>query len=280
MERSIKIGIVKAGCIGTLPLLEFLLDERADRTDIDVTVVGSGSKLGPEQCRKITKLMINQKPDFVILIGPAQASPGPTEARKIISEAGIPAVVISDGPTKKIADKIEKMGLGYIIVDGDPMIGARREFLDPTEMALYNSDVIKVLATTGTLSLVGGEIDKIINSIKDGESPILPRTIIRGPEAIDVAGFVNPYARAKAAAAYDIARQAAKINSEACFKITDWKVYVPRVATGHELMRIAARMADEAREIEKKGDAVLREPHFKDGSRGRKRALIEKPKRD
>ena len=43
---------------------------------------------------------------------------------------------------------------------------------------------------------------------------------------------------------------------------------------------MAARMADEAREIEKKGDAVLREPHFKDGSRGRKRALIEKPKRD
>jgi len=280
MERPTEIGIVKAGCIGTLPLLEFLLDERADRTDIDVTVAGSGSKLGLEQCRKIAKLMVDQEPDFVILIGPAQESPGPTEARRMISEAGMPAIVISDGPTEKIAEEIGKTGLGYIIVDGDPMIGARREFLDPTEMALYNSDVTRVLAATGTLSLIGGEIDKIINSIKNGEDPILPRIVIRGPEAINAAGFVNPYARAKAAAAYDIARQVAKINSEACFKITDWNVYVPRVATGHELMRMAARMADEAREIEKKGDAVLREPHFKDGSRGRKRALIEKPKRD
>jgi methylenetetrahydromethanopterin dehydrogenase len=280
MKRPIRIGIVKAGCIGTLPLLEFLLDERADRTDIDVTVVGSGSKLGLEQCRKIAKLMINQQPDFVILIGPAQASPGPTEARRMISEAGMPAVVISDGPTEEIAGKIEKMGLGYIIVGGDPMIGARREFLDPTEMALYNSDAVKVLAATGTLSLIGQELDKIVNSIKDGESPILPRIIIRGPEAMDAAGFVNPYARAKAAAAYDIAREVAKINLEACFQIRDWKVYVSRVAEGHEMMRIAARMADEAREIEKKGDTVLREPHFKDGSRGRKRALIEKPKRN
>ncbi len=28
------------------------------------------------------------------------------------------------------------------------MIGARREFLDPTEMASFNSDVIKVLSAT------------------------------------------------------------------------------------------------------------------------------------
>lgn len=77
-----------------------------------------------------------------------------------------------------------------------------------------------------------------------------------------------------------MSRQVAKINSEVCFKIMDWNVYIPLVATGHELMRVAAKMADEAREIEKTGDTVLREPHFKGGSRGRKRALIEKPKRD
>ncbi|MFQ6095366.1 MAG: F420-dependent methylenetetrahydromethanopterin dehydrogenase, partial [Candidatus Bathyarchaeia archaeon] len=169
---------------------------------------------------------------------------------------------------------------GYIIVEGDPMIGARREFLDPTEMALYNSDVIRVLAVTGTLSLIVREIDRVIRSIKDGVKPTLPRVLVTEAEAAEAAGFVNPYARAKAAAAYEMAKRVTRINSDACFKVTDWNVYVPLVAKGHELMRKAAQMADEAREIEKSGDRVLREPHFKDGSRGWKRILTEKPKRD
>jgi len=188
--------------------------------------------------------------------------------------------VISDGPAKKAVKEIEEAGLGYIIVDGDPMIGARREFLDPTEMALYNSDVIKVLAATGTLSLIVKEIDKVIDAIKIGKKPSLPRLIVSGADAVEAAGFVNPYAKAKAEAAYEISREVVKINSEACFKVKDWKVYVHLVATGHELMRMAAKMVDEAREIEKSSDTVLREPHFKDGTRGHKKALIEKPKKD
>ena len=38
---------------------------------------------------------------------------------------------------------------GYIIMKGDAMIGARREFLDPIEMADYNGNLVKVLALTG-----------------------------------------------------------------------------------------------------------------------------------
>lgn len=279
MSECVKVGILKEGCIGTLPLMEFLFDERADRTDIDVRVVGSGAKLGPEQCKEIANLMIQQKPDFVIFIGPAQASSGPAEARRMLAAARIPTVVISDAPTKKLSKEIEELGLGYIIVDADSMIGARREFLDPTEMAIYNSNVIKVLAITGAFTFIVKEIDKVIESIKRGEKPSLPKVIVDEEKAIETAGFANPYARAKAIAAYEIATQVSKINSEACFKITDWEVYVPLVATGHEMMRTAAKLSEEAREMEKSSDAVLREPHFRDGSLGKKRALIEKPKK-
>ena len=38
MSKEVRIGILKLGCIGSLPLLEFLLDERADRKDVDIMV--------------------------------------------------------------------------------------------------------------------------------------------------------------------------------------------------------------------------------------------------
>jgi len=52
------------------------------------------------------------------------------------------------------------------------------------------------------------------------------------------------------------------------------------VAAAHEIMRTAAKLADEAREIEKSQDKVLRRPHFKDGKIGTKRSLMEKPLKD
>jgi methylenetetrahydromethanopterin dehydrogenase len=278
VSQVVKIGVVKVGCIGTLPLIEFLLDERAERTDIDVRVAGSGAKLGPEQCREATSWMIKQKPDLVLLIGPAQQTRGPTEARGMLTEAGIPTIVISDGPTKGIAKELEEASLGYIIILADSMIGARREFLDPLEMALYNSDILKVLAATGVLNVVVREIDDVIQSLKREEKPNLPRIIVDKEKALEAAGFKNPYAKAKAMAAHEISRHVAELNVEACFKVEEWTKYVPLTAAGHEMMRTAAKLADEAREIEKSGDSVLRKPHHKDGSIGEKRALIEKPK--
>jgi len=279
MSQIVKVGVVKAGCIGTLPLIEFLLDERAERTDIDVRVAGSGAKLGLEQCREVTDRMIKQKPNLMLLIGPAQQTQGPAEARRMLAKAGIPTVVISDGPTKKLVKEFEEAGLGYIIVEADSMIGARREFLDPAEMALYNADVLKVLAVTGVFNVVVKEIDAVIESLKRGEKPNLPRIIVDKEKAIKASGFKNPYARAKAMAAHEISRHAAELNVEACFKVEEWTKYVPLTAAGHEMMRTAAKLADEAREIEKSGDSVLRKPHHKDGSIGEKRTLIEKPKK-
>jgi len=277
MSGIVKIGVLKIGCIGTLPLLEIMLDERADRRDIDVRVIGSGVKLGLEQCKEVTELMIKQNPDFVILIGPAQATQGPSNARKMLKEADLPTIVISDFPAKRLVDEMEKAGLGYIIVEADSMIGARREFLDPTEMTLYNSDVIRVLAVTGAFNLVVEVIDKVIESIKEGKSLKLPKLIIDGTKAVEAAGFTNPYAKAKALAAYEMAKQVSRITTTACFKIQDPSLYVPMVAAAHEIMRTAAKLVDEAREIEKSQDKVLRRPHFKDGKIGTKRSLMEKP---
>jgi methylenetetrahydromethanopterin dehydrogenase len=279
VSKVVKVGVLKAGCIGTLPLLEFLLDERAERQDIDVRVVGSGAKLGPEQCKEAAELMISLKPDMVTLIGPAQATPGPTEVRKMLAAAGVPTIIISDSPTKKIAEEIAQAGLGYIIVEADSMIGARREFLDPLEMAAYNSDVIKVLATTGAFNMVVEALDKTIASLRAGEKPELPKTVIDGASATEAAGYQNPYAKAKAMAAYELASRVSKLTTEACFRVQDSQVYVPLVAAAHEMMRAAAKLADEARELEKCGDTVLRKPHFKDGVLGTKRSLSEKPKK-
>jgi len=279
MNEIVKIGVLKIGCLGTLPLLEFLLDERADRVDIDVRVIGSGAKLGPNQCREAAELMISQKPELVVFVSPAQTTPGPTEARMMLKTSAIPTIVVSDSPTKKLVKELEESAQGYIIVEADSMIGARREFLDPTEMAVYNSDVIKVLAITGALHLIVEAIDKAVECIKAGRKPELPRLIIDGQKALDAAGFSNPYARAKAQAAYESAQQVSKITTEACFKVTESDIYVLLVAEAHEMMRAAAKLADEAREIEKADDKVLRRPHFKDGTLGEKRALMEKPRR-
>lgn len=279
MNRTVKIGMLKVGCLGSLPLLEFLLDERADREDVSVRVIGSGAKVTVEECIECANEILKQNPDIIILVGPAQTTSGPTEARKIFREAGKPVVVISDTPAKRIIKELEENSFGYIIVEADSMIGARREFLDPSEMALYNSDVIKVLAITGALNIIVEELDKTISAIKFGEKPVLPRLVIDSKVIVKRSSFSNPYARAKAMAAYEMAKQVSAMTIEACFKIYDPELYIPLVTAAHELMRVAARLADEAREIEKENDSVLRRPHFKDGSIGEKRRLMEKPAR-
>ena len=278
IREVVKVGIAKLGCIGTLPLLEFLLDERADRKDIDVRVIGSGAKMGKEQAKDVARRMLDVKPDLAIVISPNATLPGPKVAREMIAEAGIPTIVISDKPTAKIRKELEEKGFGYIIVNADSMIGARREFLDPVEMALYNADIIRVLAVTGALSVVYKEIDRVIESIKIGERPRLPHVSV-GRDAALAAGFENPYARAKAMAAYEVAEKVADVTVLGCFVVRESEKYVPLVAEDHEMMRTAALLADEAREAEKGADSVLREPHASDGTVLRKRRLAEKPVR-
>ena len=77
--------------------------------------------------------------------------------------------------------------------------------------------------------------------------------------------FTNNYALAKARAAHEIAMAVAGQNVKGCFMTKEWEKYIPIVASAHEMMKVAAVLCDEAREIEKAGDSVLRKAHKKDG---------------
>lgn len=273
----VKIGIIRCGNIGTSPVLDLLLDERADRPNIDVCVVGSGAKMNPDEIERAVPTMLEMDRDFVIFISPNPGAPGPAKARELLSEAEVPAMIIGDAPGLRVKDEIEEQGLGYIIVKADPMIGARREFLDPTEMASFNSDVIKVLAFTGAYRVVQNTIDAMIADVEAGKAPELPQVVIDTDVAVEAAGYENPYAKAKAMAAYEIATKVADIDVKGCFMVQDPDKYIPIVASAHEMLAAAARLAAEAREIEKANDTVLRTPHGKEGETLSKTDLLAKP---
>lgn len=273
----VKIGIIKCGNIGTSPVLDLLLDERADRPNIDVCVVGSGAKMNPDEIERAVPTMLEMERDFVIFISPNPGAPGPAKARELLSAANVPAMIIGDAPGLRVKDEIEEQGLGYIIVKADPMIGARREFLDPTEMASFNSDVIKVLAFTGAYRVVQNTIDAMIADVEAGKAPELPQVVIDTDKAVEAAGYTNPYAKAKAMAAYEIATKVADIDVRGCFMVQDPDQYIPIVASAHEMLSAAAKLAIEAREIEKANDTVLRTPHGKEGKTLSKKDLLAKP---
>ncbi len=273
----VKIGIIKAGNIGTSPVLDLLLDERADRPNIDVRVFGSGAKMNPEQVEDVVPKIDAWAPDFCIFISPNPGAPGPARARELLSEKDIPAVIIGDAPGKGKKDEMDEQGLGYIIVMADPMIGAKREWLDPTEMADFNANVLKVLAATGALRLVQFTIDDLIDAADAGKDLELPKLIITANKAVDAAEFANPYAKAKAIAAYEMCGAVANLDMKGCFMTKGFENFIPLVAAAHEMAKAAADLATEAREIEKANDTVLRTPHMKEGNRGRKVDLICKP---
>ncbi len=273
------IGVVKCGLIGSSALLEYALDERADREDIVVFTYSTGSKMLEDLCERVAKLALEGNHDLYIVASPNASLPGPTRIREILKTGGKPVIVISDGAAKSVVKKLEEQGFGYIIVLGDSMIGARREFLDPTEMVLYNSDVLRVLAVCGVYRLIQSEIDRVIREIKEGKQPTLPRVVVDRHVIVQYSTFKNPYALAKAIAAYETARNVADLTYEACFKIKEWERYTVLVAAAHEMMRTAAQTADQAREIEKCGDHVVRQPHSRDGATLYKEKLIEKPQR-
>jgi methylenetetrahydromethanopterin dehydrogenase len=275
--KVVRVGIVKLGNIGSAPLLEFLLDERAERYDITVKVVGSGAKIAVGDSEEIVSQILSFKPDLAVVVSPNAGLPGPTKVRNLLSNSRVPIIVVSDGPTKKSVKTLEENGFGYLIVEADSMIGARREFLDPTEMALFNADLIKVLSITGAFNVLRLAIDEVIETCRKGAQLKLPTVIVDKEVATKAAGFSNEYAKAKAIAAYEIARNVAGLTVEGCFVVKEWDRYTRLVAAGHEMMRVAARLADEAREIEKGQDLVQRTPHHNDGTILWKTKLIEKP---
>jgi len=121
-------------------------------------------------------------------------------------------------------------------------------------------------------------MDKLTDSLKAGTQLKLPAITLTTEMALDSAGFANPYAYAKAYASLKMAESVADITSKACFKESDPDVYIPAVTAAHELLRAAAKLADEAREIEKQNDTLLRTSHNSSGKALKKTQLLEKPK--
>jgi methylenetetrahydromethanopterin dehydrogenase len=273
------LGVLKIGNIGTSPLLELLFDERAERENFNAVVIGSGAKMNEEVAERSANLLIEQKPHLVLIPSPNAALKGPKKARELVKEADIPVIILSDLLPKDQRETLAADGYGYILLPADSMIGARREFLDPSEMALFNAHVIQVLATTGAFRAVQLALDEVIASIAAGKAPTLPTLVVNATRAVAAGYFTNPYARVKAMAAYEMAAAVAEIAVKGCFKQKEHAKYIPTVASAHEMMRSAALLADEARELEKYGDSVHRSPHFDDGTVGTKHKLGDKPAR-
>lgn len=68
----------------------------------------------------------------------------------------------------------------------------------------------------------------------------------------------------------------AKFGNSGTSPFLDQK-YIPFVACAHETAQIAARLAEEAREIEKYNDSLIRKPHAKDGKPKIKTKLMTPP---
>jgi methylenetetrahydromethanopterin dehydrogenase len=277
----VKVGIAKLGNIASGVMAELLLDERADREDMITFMATSGTKLQPEDIDRVVDNMKAWKPDFCVVVSPNGVLPGPKGAREALGAAGIPCVVITDDITSKKEDfeALKASDFGYIIMKADSMIGARREFLDPVEMADYNGNLVKVLALTGAFTKLQVALDGVIDQVKAGKSGkdlALPKIVMSSDKAVE-GEFKNPYAYAKARAAYEMAQSVAGINVKGCFMTKGHENYTPIVASAHEVMRQAMLLCDEARELEKAGDSVIRKPHKGDGTIVEKTALISKP---
>jgi methylenetetrahydromethanopterin dehydrogenase len=271
-----KIGFVKLGNIATSTAIDLSMDEIAERTDIEFKIVSFGPKMTKKEGEAAAELKV-WSPQLVVITSPNAATAGPTTAREQFR--GIPTIIISDGPTKKEArDPLAADGFGYIILPVDPLIGAKREFLDPAEMALFNSDALKVLAACGAIRLVQEELDKAMASIITGE-PKLPAILATPEKCAERMNFRNPYSRAKAVGALYMAQTVATIDSQACFRLKELEAIALAAAAGHEVMRAAAILADQSRELEKANDSVSRRPHARSGELMTKTKLLEKPEK-
>ncbi|MDD4127381.1 MAG: F420-dependent methylenetetrahydromethanopterin dehydrogenase, partial [Methanomicrobium sp.] len=122
-------------------------------------------------------------------------------------------------------------------------------------------------------------IDAVIDQVKAGKKGAeleLPKIVMTSDKAVE-GEFTNPYAYAKARAAYEIAQAVAGVNVKGCFMTKGHENYTPIVASAHEMMRSAMLLCDEARELEKGCDGVIRKPHKADGEIVSKTQLISKP---
>ena len=271
----VTVTFVKIGYIGTTIIIEALLDERSARKDIKMRVVSCAVSMDVEDSEDVAKIAAGIDSDLYVVISPNASLAGPKAARTVLEATGKPLILVSDEPSRKYMKGLPEE-IGFFVIYGDPMISAKSAYLDPVEMALFNADVMRTLAVTGAYRLIQTELDKVIDSIKAGEKPELPKIVMTKKQVLAYSELQNPYAQGKAVAAYEINRQVAKLSSEAVFKIEDRNEAIPVLTAAHEAARQAAKLCDEAREIEKSNNTAVRISHFSKGNRRRKTGLFDK----
>lgn len=272
----VRVAFLKLGFLGVTSLIEALLDERANRKDVSIRVISSGVNLKEDQAESAAKLLLKEEHDLIVVVAPNATTGGPATTWKKLSDNKRTVIVVSDSPAKKGLAELDSRGVGYLIIEADSMLGARREFLDPVEMALFNSDIIRVLAVSGVYRQVHSELDRVIGEIRKGKKPRLPKLVVGKDVVTSHGGFSNPYAQAKAIGSFEIARLVGEISTEGMYRIQERERYLPVLAAAHEMMRHAALLADEAREVEKGGDRIARQVHLDDGTLAGKTGLMEK----
>lgn len=274
VNQVVTVTFVKIGYIGTTIIIEALLDERSARKDIKMRIVSCGVSMDEKDSLDVAELAAGIDSDLYIVVSPNAGLKGPKAARERLVKTGKPIILVSDEPSRKALRELPEE-YGFFVIYGDPMISAKSIYLDPIEMTLFNSDVLRTLAVTGAFRLIQSEIDKVIDKIKAGEKPVLPRIVITKARALEASELQNPHAKGKAMAAYEINRTVAKLSTEGVFKITEREVALPVLTAAHEMARQAAKLADEARELEKTNDTAVRIAHFSKGNQRRKIKLLD-----
>ena len=169
----VKITFVKIGNITLTTLIDIMLDERASRTDIEATVISSSTKMKPSAAERIFPLVDQVETDLMVMISPNASDKGPQSVIDRYKEK-YPLIVVSDTADKEVREKWKEEGLGYIIASFDPMIGAKRDFLDTTEMCLFNGYIITTFSACGVFSYITALLDEVIEQLKAGTKPTLP----------------------------------------------------------------------------------------------------------
>ena len=260
----VKITFVKIGNITLTTLIDIMLDERASRTDIEGTVISSSTKMKLSAAERIVPLIDQVETDLMIMISPNASDEGP---QSIITKYKnkYPLIVVSDTANKEVRDKWKEDGIGYIIAPFDPMIGAKKDFLDTTEMCLYNGYIITAFSACGVFAYITALLDDVIRQLKEGKKPELPTRNMSSIGIVTSVNFSNEYSRPKALAVLNILTEAGELNVNGCFVEKDKEKSLIKVAGAHEMVRQAAILADEVRELEKTSNHLIKTPHGKEG---------------
>ncbi len=272
-----KITFLKIGNITLTTLVDIMIDERATRKDIDATVLSSSTKLSVEAAEKIIKLVDHVETELLVIVSPNANLDGP---KRLIDEfAGkYPTLLVSDAGDKETREQWREKGVGYLIAPFDPMIGAKKDFLDPAEMCLFNAHITAAFSSCGVFSYITYEIDKIIEQMNNGEEVKLPYKYLSSMEVASFLPYASEFSRAKAIAALEMLTQAGKINVKGCYVEKDREKSLLLLAAAHEMVRQTSLIADEIRENEKAVDKLVRYPHATDGKWLHKTQFFEESK--